>query len=47
MGPVNAVVSALVRRGESLAVHGSIIEHRETATVPGHPAARNYILTGN
>lgn len=45
--PVNTVVSALVTRREGRAVHGSIIEHRETATVAGHPAASNYILTGN
>jgi DNA-binding GntR family transcriptional regulator len=37
----------LITRTSYHAADGSMIEYRETATIPGHPATRSYILTGN
>lgn len=37
----------LITRTSYYAADGSIIEYRETTTIPGHPSTRSYILTGN
>lgn len=37
----------LITRTRYHAADGSVIEYRETATAPGYPATRTYILTGN
>jgi DNA-binding GntR family transcriptional regulator len=37
----------LITRTSYHAADGSIIEYRQTTTVPGHPSTRTYILTGN
>jgi DNA-binding GntR family transcriptional regulator len=37
----------LITRTSYHAADGSIIEYREAATIPGHPATRSYTLTGH